>query len=178
MKIPYKHLAQYINSDTDINHLSEKLFQLGHEHEIYDEIFDMEFTPNRGDCLSLHGLLKDLRVFYNIDFNTSIYEKDIKPLPFEFLNDSKDACSNISFLKLDIDEIPKSYKKPLENYFSDLKIKKINFFTDVSNYVLYETGQPTHCYDFSLINDPLKLSFLKKNCEFETLLDKKINIQN
>ena len=178
MKIPYKHLAQYISSDTDINHLSEKLFQLGHEHEIFDEIFDMEFTPNRGDCLSLHGLLRDLRVFYDIDFNKNIYEKDIKPFSFEFLNDAKDACSNISFLKLEIDEIPKNYKKPLEDYFSDLKIKKINFFTDISNYISYETGQPTHCYDSSLMNDPLKLSFLKKNCEFETLLDKKINIQN
>ncbi len=177
MKIPYKHLAQYIKSDTDINHLSEKLFQLGHEHEIFDEIFDMEFTPNRGDCLSLHGLLRDLRVFYNIDFNKNIYEKDIKPFSFEFLNDAKDACSNISFLKLEIDEIPKNYKKPLEDYFTDLKIKKINFFTDISNYISYERGLPTHCFDRESITQGF--AFINRSCEenFKTLLGDEIELQ-
>ena len=29
----------------------------------------------------------------------------------------------------------------------DLKLNKNNFFTDISNYISYETGQPTHCYD-------------------------------
>ena len=64
MKISYKHLVEYIKSKPDINDLSEKLFQLGHEHKIEENIFDMEFTPNRGDCLSINGLLRDLSVFY------------------------------------------------------------------------------------------------------------------
>ena len=29
-------------------------------------IFDIEITPNRGDCISLKGLLQDLNVFYDI----------------------------------------------------------------------------------------------------------------
>ncbi len=84
MKIPYKHFAQNINSDLSIDELSEKLFQLGHEHEIYDEIFEMELTPNRGDCFSLNGLLRDLRLFYNISNKKDIYEKDIPPFSFKF----------------------------------------------------------------------------------------------
>jgi phenylalanyl-tRNA synthetase beta subunit len=40
-------------------------------------IFDMEFTPNRGDCLSINGLLRDLAVFYSIDLNQEIYMKDL-----------------------------------------------------------------------------------------------------
>ena len=68
MKVPYKHLVKYIDSSPDIYELSEKLFQLGHEHKISNEIFDVEITPNRGDCLSLNGLLRDLNVFYNIKY--------------------------------------------------------------------------------------------------------------
>ena len=35
--------------------------------EIIDnKIFDMELTPNRGDCLSLDGLLRDLNLFYDV----------------------------------------------------------------------------------------------------------------
>ena len=62
MKIPFTHFKKYIDSDVNINQLSEKLFQLGHEHEIHDQIFDMELTPNRGDCLSLKGLLRDINL--------------------------------------------------------------------------------------------------------------------
>lgn len=176
MKIPYKHLVQHIESRPDITELSDKLFQLGHEHEILDEIFDMELTPNRGDCLSLNGILRELKLFYNIEYIKNIYEKEITPFKFEFFNNAKSSCKNISFLKVEIDEVPKNYKNSLEQYFLDLNIKKINFFTDVSNYISYETGQPTHCYDSSKINGLVTLDTLNNDCEFETLLDKKINI--
>ena len=68
------------------------------------------------------------------------------------------------------------YEDFLDDYFSVLNIKKINFFTDVSNFLSYETGQPTHCYDSSKVNEPMMLDALGKETEFETLLDKKINI--
>lgn len=178
MKISYKHIVRHIDSRPDINDLSEKLFQLGHEHEILDGIFDMEITPNRGDCLSLNGLLRDLRLFYDVSFNKDLYDKEISLFPFQFINEAKESCSNISFLKIDIDNIPFKYQEFLEDYFTDLNIKKINFFTDISNYLSYETGQPTHCYDSSSIDGPIKLKFLNKSHEFETLLDKKINIDS
>ena len=72
MKIAFSHLSQYIEENPTIEEISDSLFQLGHEHEIEGEIFDMEFTPNRGDCLSLNGLLRDLAVFYTVDFNQEI----------------------------------------------------------------------------------------------------------
>ena len=53
MKISYKHLLNHIEEKPSIDQISESLFQLGHEHEIEDNIFNMEFTPNRGDCLSV-----------------------------------------------------------------------------------------------------------------------------
>ena len=60
MKIVYSHLLNHLNKKPALDELSELLFQLGHEHEVIDEIFDIELTPNRGDCLSLDGLLRDL----------------------------------------------------------------------------------------------------------------------
>jgi phenylalanyl-tRNA synthetase beta chain len=176
MKISYKHIACYLNPKPDIEELSEKLFQLGHEHEISDETFDIDITPNRGDCLSIDGLLRDLRLFYNIEKKHEFYQKEIPSFKFEFVNKAQECCSNISFLKIEIDKVPKSYEDFLDDYFSTLGIKKINFFTDVSNFLSYETGQPTHCYDSSVVKAPLTLDILKKETEFETLLDKKINI--
>ena len=177
MKIPYKHLIKNINPKPDINELSQRLFQLGHEHEIIDGIFDMDFTPNRGDCLSINGLLRDLKLFYDVATQNNIYEQDIEPFKFKFNNNAEKFCTNISFLKVEVDAVPSNYYGSLKNYFQDLNIKKNNFFTDISNFISYETGQPTHCYDANKIHEPIRLDFNKKKCQFETLLDKTIEIK-
>ena len=176
MKIAYSHLSQYIEENPTIEQISDSLFQLGHEHEIDSDIFDMEFTPNRGDCLSLNGLLRDLAVFYTVDFNQEIYTEKLNELQLDFENLSESTCPKISFLKLEIENIPETYKGSLDNYFKDLSLNKNNLFTDVSNYLSYETGQPTHCYDASTMSGKLLFHEIDKNEEFETLLDKKITL--
>jgi phenylalanyl-tRNA synthetase beta chain len=176
VKIAYKHLVQHIEERPSIEHLSNKLFQLGHEHEIDGDIFDMEFTPNRGDCLSINGLLRDLAVFYTVDLNQEIFTEKLNELELDFVNLSESICPKISFLKLEIDQVPNTYKNSLDNYFLDMGLNKNNFFTDVSNYLSYETGQPTHCYDANTINGKLVFHEIDKDEDFETLLGKKITL--
>jgi phenylalanyl-tRNA synthetase beta subunit len=176
MKIAYDHLVKRIKENPSIQEISKNLLQLGHEHEIEGNLFNMEFTPNRGDCLSVNGLLRDLAVFYTIDFNQEIYDKELDNLDFDFENLAEEVCPSITFLKLEIDKIPKKYNQNLNDYFTDLNLKKNNFFTDISNYISYETGQPTHCYDAEKINGKLIFNELVIDEEFETLLDKKINL--
>ena len=110
MKIAYEHLIKFIPSRPSIENISEKFFQLGHEHEIENNIFDMELTPNRGDCLSINGLLRDLSVFYEITPNNEIYTDDIKSLDINFVNNSQEACPSISFLKIKIQGEVSAYK--------------------------------------------------------------------
>jgi len=176
MKIAYRHLAQHIKESPSIEDISNKLLQLGHEHEIDCDIFDMEFTPNRGDCLSVNGLLRELGVFFTIHPNQEIYTEKLNELQLDFENLSESTCPKISFLKLEIDQVPETYKNSLGDYFSDLGLNKNNFFTDVSNYLSYETGQPTHCYDASTMSGKLIFHEIEKNEVFETLLDKKITL--
>jgi phenylalanyl-tRNA synthetase beta chain len=177
MKIAYSHLVQHIQENPTIEQVSKSLFQLGHEHEIDGGIFDMEFTPNRGDCLSINGLLRDLAVFYKVKPDREMFTEKLNKLELEFENLSESTCPKISFLKLEIDQVPETYKNSLDSYFSDLGLNRNNFFTDVSNYLCYETGQPTHCYDASSINGKLIFHEIEKDEEFETLLDKKISLK-
>jgi phenylalanyl-tRNA synthetase beta chain len=178
MKIAYNHLVNHIQENPSIEMISEKLFQLGHEHEIEGDIFNMEFTPNRGDCLSINGLLRDLAVFYTVSLNEKISNENIDTLNIDFLNLSQEICPVISFLKLEVEKIPETYNGCLKDYFSELNLNKNNFFTDVSNYLSYETGQPTHCYDANKINGKLIFQELNLDCEFDTLLDKKIKLKD
>tara|TARA_Y100001935_G_scaffold133319_1_gene110371 strand:- start:2739 stop:4649 length:1911 start_codon:yes stop_codon:yes gene_type:complete len=176
MKISFSHLVSQIVEDPSIEMISESLFQLGHEHEIDGDILNMELTPNRGDCLSVNGLLRDLSAFYTVNLYEKIYSEKIDKLQLDFENLAQNICPKISFLKIEIDKIPKKYKQYLGDYFKTLNLNKNNFFTDVSNYLSYETGQPTHCYDASKINGKLVLQELEINQEFDTLLDKKITL--
>ena len=176
MKIAYKHLSKFIPSKPSISDISEKLFQLGHEHELIGNFFDIEFTPNRGDCLSLKGILRDLAVFYEVDINQKIYEGQINNLDINFTNNASKACPYISFLKIDIENEISEYKGMLKDYFDDTDVNKNNFFTDISNYISYETGQPTHCYDANKFNNSLSLGYINDEKEFETLLDKNIQL--
>lgn len=176
MKIAYQHILDYLDETPSINEISKKLFQLGHEHEIVHNIFDIEITPNRGDCLSLKGICNDLSIFYKTKQNFPIYTDEIPSLDIEFQNNSQDICNKISFLKIEIEDVPNNYSANLHNYFVDLEVKKNNFFTDISNYILYETGQPTHCYDFNKIKGQIEFCEIKKDYKFQTLLNKTINL--
>tara|TARA_A100001234_G_scaffold159147_1_gene140550 strand:+ start:27 stop:1958 length:1932 start_codon:yes stop_codon:yes gene_type:complete len=178
MKIAYEHLIKFIPSRPSIENISEKFFQLGHEHEIQNNIFDMELTPNRGDCLSINGLLRDLSVFYEVTPNNEIYTDDIKSLDINFVNNSPEACPSISFLKINIQGEISAYKGIFQDYFDDLDVNKNNFFTDISNYISYETGQPTHCYDAEKVTSLISLETTTEEYEFKTLLDKTIKLED
>ena len=178
MKISYNHLLDNIRTKHSIEDISAKLFQLGHEHSKHEKYFDIEFTPNRGDCLSVDGLQRDLSLFYDIDQKRKIYDGSIKDFNFNFINKAQDFCPNISFLKINVDGDIKKYSKYLNDYFSDLSINKNNFFTDVSNFILYETGQPTHCYDAEKLGDSIALEEIEGKYNFETLLNEKLELNN
>ena len=177
MKFLYQDLLNFLKEQPSKEDLSKKLFQLGHEHEIDGDIFDVEITPNRGDCLSLIGLSRDLNNFYFNKEPYHIYDKDIGTLDFNFINLSTESCPKVSFLEIEIDNIVLPYKPYLENYFLKLGNNKTNFFTDISNYVSYERGLPTHCFDKKFITQDLVFSNRSCKDSFKTLLGNEIKLE-
>ena len=51
MKVAYKHLINFIPSKPSIEDISNKFFQLGHEHEVDAGIFDMELIEIFQNCI-------------------------------------------------------------------------------------------------------------------------------
>ena len=176
MRILYKDLLRFLKETPSIDDISEKLFQLGHENETFNGIIELELTPNRGDCLSVSGVARDLGAFYGYQERIDIYEKDISNFILDFENLSPEFCSDISFLRIEVDNVETIYSEYMQSYFDKLDMKKNNFFTDISNFISYELGQPTHCFDANKING--KIIFENKDCDskFETLTDKEIQI--
>ena len=177
MLVSKNHLRKFLKKDMSDDELSSRLFQLGHENEFVNNLIDLEITPNRGDCLSLYGIARDLNNFYDFSENLEVFNEEIAELQFNFQNNAIDDCPRIAFLLIEVEDLPVRYKPYLEEYFTDLEIKKNNFFTDVSNYLSYEIGQPTHCYDFTKLHSGLKLTRIKKDHDFKTITNKQINIK-
>tara|TARA_B100001115_G_scaffold184583_1_gene187691 strand:- start:1376 stop:3280 length:1905 start_codon:yes stop_codon:yes gene_type:complete len=178
MKIVYQDLLRFLSENPSKDSLSMKLFELGHEHELEGDIFDFEFTPNRGDCLSVMGLARDLKLFFGNNDSIPVSHDEIEELELDFQNLSPENCPKITFLELEIGDDISRYEPYLESYFSKIGNKKTNFFSDISNYISYELGQPTHCYDKDTINGKLKFEKIEGNKKFLTLLGSEINLTN
>ena len=177
MKLLYQDLLRFLNDKPSKEVLSDKLFQLGHEHEIHGDIFDMELTPNRGDCLSLIGLARDLNIFFGMTDAVEIYNDSIENLDIDFQNLATEDCVKISFLEIEAEKISSDYRPYLENYFSTLGNNKTNFFTDISNYISYELGQPTHCFNRDSINSKFSLENKELHSSSTTLLGTEIRLE-
>lgn len=177
MKLVYKDLVNLLFKNPSKELISEKLFQLGHEHEMHGDIFVMELTPNRGDCLSLTGLARDLKPFFGNSEPIDIFTEDIEPLDINFKNLSPKDCPKVSFLEVEIEEDKVEYKPYLVDYFNSIGGNKTNLFTDISNYISYEIGQPTHCFDSEVLDGHLIFENKDCNSPFKTLLGSEINLK-
>ena len=176
MKISSQHIMNRINDDISISDLSKKLFQLGHENTIDNDILDIEITPNRGDCLSLLGILRELSVFFEVNTNFDTYDNEISKFDFDFDNLAPEICRKITFLKIDVEEEINEFSGDIFNYFKEHEVNRNNFFTDISNFVSYELGQPTHCYDLSKIKGKMIFDEVENENIFKTLTNREIQL--
>ncbi|MEO6883450.1 MAG: phenylalanine--tRNA ligase subunit beta, partial [Bacteroidia bacterium] len=119
-----------------------------------DVVFEIGLTPNRVDAASHIGVARDLAAVINqaegklkIKF-PSVNDFKIEnsfPKPNVEISDVL-ACprySGISISDVKVSESPKW----LKNKLAAIGLKSINNIVDVTNFVLYETGQPLHAFD-------------------------------
>ncbi|AXV64985.1 phenylalanine--tRNA ligase subunit beta [Pseudoalteromonas lipolytica] len=124
-----------------------------------DNIIDVDLTPNRGDCLGIKGLAREVGVLNSIDVNTL----DIAPVAatiddkvsIELVND--DACPR--YLGRVIKGINLDAQTPLwmVEKLRRSGIRSIDPVVDVTNYVLLELGHPMHAFDLNAIEGGIKV---------------------
>ena len=119
-----------------------------------DEIIDLEIPSNRGDLLSIYGIAKASRLIVKkevkeIDTSYKECEKNIK----DYLTVKVDT-ENVSFYQVKLVKDITIKESPLfiQNRLIASGIRPINNVVDISNYVMLETGQPLHFFDYDKIN--------------------------
>ncbi|MDP8233508.1 MAG: phenylalanine--tRNA ligase subunit beta [Candidatus Saelkia tenebricola] len=162
MKVLLSWLKDFVDIDVSVEQLADTLTKNGLEvGEIQsvgeDFVLDIEITPNRPDCLSIVGVARECAIGLSKRFTpprliflpkiSSAYLKETK---FGVTIGAQEACLRyIGRVLLDVEIAPSPdfIKERLEK----IGLRSINNVVDITNYILIETGQPMHAFDYDKI---------------------------
>jgi len=157
MKVSLDWLKDFIDLKIDLNRTQNLLTMTGLEITSIsdiegDHVMEIEVTPNRPDCLSVLGIARELSAALDspLRLPLSVKKNFMKKAPskgrarIEIID--KHACSRYTgciMKNVKVGPSPKWLVKRLNS----LGVRSINNVVDITNYVLFETGQPLHAFD-------------------------------
>jgi len=159
MKISLNWLNDYIEAGHSADQIADILSDLGFpyegiEHLDDDCVIDIEVSSNRGDCLSHIGIARELAAAIGTELK----------LPAVGLDESEKDVSDFAAVEIAepalcgrytarIIEGVKVAPSPdwLTKRLEAVGMRSVNNVVDATNYVMLETGQPSHAFDYGKI---------------------------
>ncbi|MBK5548244.1 phenylalanine--tRNA ligase subunit beta [Pseudomonas sp. TH04] len=137
-----------------------------------DASIEVDLTPNRGDCLSLAGLAREVGALYNVPVTRPVVaavaavHEEVRPI--EVL--APNACPR--YLGRVIRNVDLSKPTPLwmVERLRRADVRSIDAAVDITNYVMLELGQPLHAFDLAEINGGIRVRMAEEG-EKLVLLD-------
>lgn len=154
-------------AELGLSHQSDIIMVLNHETKIGQDlksvlgqeevVIEIDLTPNRPDCLGVIGVAREIGAINN---------SRIKKPPIKLRESASKKISEV--IEVIIDN-PESCPRYTARYIEGVKIgpsprwliqkleavglRTINNVVDVTNFVMMETGQPLHAFDYDLLED-------------------------
>ncbi|MBF0301495.1 MAG: phenylalanine--tRNA ligase subunit beta [Desulfamplus sp.] len=155
---------------------------------LYDYLFEVDLTPNRPDCLSVIGLAREIAAFSdpaqkltlpfdNINFNASS-NRGVSIHDFAKVEVfDPDLCPRYSAgMLINVKVCPSPFW--LQDRLLSVGLTPINNIVDVTNFVMMETGQPLHAFDYdNIAKRRIEVKRAGGNIEFKTLDSKAHNLE-
>ncbi|WP_350446622.1 phenylalanine--tRNA ligase subunit beta [Pseudomonas solani] len=140
--------------------------------ELDDVVIELGLTPNRGDCLNLSGLAREVGALYDAPV-TRLAIAPVAPShdevrPVEVL--APKACPR--YLGRVVRNVDLSKPTPLwmVERLRRADVRSIDAAVDITNYVMLELGQPMHAFDLAEINGGIRVRMAEEG-EKIVLLD-------
>lgn len=146
-----------------------------------DIVYEIGITPNRGDLFSHIGVAREISALYDkktVLAEINFTECDTPTTSLIKINiENKDHCKRFTgrvIKNVNLKESPDWLKKRLIS----IGLKPRNNIVDITNFVMFETGQPLHAFDFDKIRgNEIIVKSAKEGDKFITL-DSKERILN
>lgn len=121
-----------------------------------DSVFEIALTPNRPDAASHIGVARDLSAVTEAGLQNP-YDKITESAGDEneriqISIEDQAACHRYVGILVDNVTVGES-PNWLKNRLTSIGLRPINNVVDVTNFVLHESGQPLHAFDYKLISD-------------------------
>src|SRR5271169_2597539 len=120
-----------------------------------DVVYDLEVTPNRPDLNSVIGIAREI---------AAVTGNELKIPTIQFLNTESEPIGGMLSVQNDEPELCPRYTARivrkvkvgpspdwLKSILEKVGIRSINNVVDVTNYVMLESGQPLHAFDYHLL---------------------------
>lgn len=158
MKATASWIDSYVGSGLPAQEIADKLTLAGTEVEKMEQVgddvcFTLEVTSNRTDCLSVIGLARELAACTGntvqhpkVEYKTSGKASEASSVTIE--SDALAACPYYSAQVIKGVKVGPS-PKWLQQRLEGIGLKPINNVVDITNFVLFETGQPLHAFDLN-----------------------------
>jgi len=158
MLISYNWLKDYVDFDFSPQELADKLTNLGFEttnlEKIGDDtIIDLELTVNRGDCLSMIGIAREISALTHTQLKIPSSPSFNLSKKLEMINVSlvePKLCPRYTGRIIDGVEVSAS-PTWLRERLEKVGIKSINNVVDITNFVMMELGHPLHAFDYNTL---------------------------
>lgn len=154
------------------------------EEDNYSDILEFKITPNRGDCLSLKGLVREIELLtdYVAISDREIFENKQSTLPSKpdlAINIAQtQACFN--YCSLAIYNIDNTRVLPplILNRLKSAGFNSVLPVVDILNYVMLETGQPLHGYKLSSLSGGIKIRLAYPKEQLLVLNNSSVSLDN
>src|ERR1700685_1777949 len=161
MKVLYNWLKEFVDVKAAPSDLKARLSLAGVaidsvEESVAGPVLDAEVTANRPDCLGHYGIAREV---------AAIYRLPLKPLQPK-LKESAEKVVDAARVEIEAPELcgrftarvlrgVKVQPSPdwLRQRLEAMGQKTINNVVDITNYVMFELGQPMHAYDLDKLAD-------------------------
>lgn len=161
--IPHSWLQDYIKTDATPEQLASALSlhafscEKIHKGEDGDPIYEIEITPNRGDALSVIGIARELRaVLPRTGYKAEWLDRAVSPSTpgdrdkLEVVITDPTLVPRFSAVVLDNIKITDSPTLTQQRLVK-VGTRALNNVIDVTNYMMFDKGQPMHAFDYDKI---------------------------
>ena len=144
------------------------------------KVIDISITPNRGDCLGVRGIARDLAAAGSGKFKKlkkeKLIQKKKQKINIKITKEKNQGCTIFGSCLITGVKNTESPKWLKEKIIS-IGQKPISAIVDITNYVMFDLNRPLHAYDADKIDKGIVVRNSKKGETFKALDSKNYTLE-